>query len=56
MDIFEKDYDECDYCNCNYCERDTGYAEYECELTGFPCMGGSIESGCPLSFKYAVEK
>lgn len=54
--IYEEISDECDYCGRSYYEYDTGYAEYECELTGYPCMGGYIDSGCPLAFRYIVEK
>lgn len=55
-DIYEKNYEKCDYCNCSYREWDTEYPEYECELVGGQCMGGYIDSGCPLSFKYSVEE
>lgn len=45
------DWEECEYCHRSYYEYDTGYSEYECELTGFNCMGDEY---CPLSCKYNV--
>ena len=56
FEILEQDWEDCEYCECSYYEHDTGYAEYECNMyyTG-NCVGGSIEMGCPLSFKYKVE-
>jgi len=54
--IYEKDCADCEYCFCKYYERDTGYGEDGCELTGYECRGGFIDSGCPLSFKYEISK
>lgn len=54
--IYEESYEKCDYCHESYYERDTGYSEYACDLTGYECMGGYIDGGCPLSFKYVVER
>lgn len=45
------DYECCEYSEETYCERDTWYAEYECELTGEECYG----EYCPLMFKYKIE-
>ena len=45
------DWDECEYCHQSYYESDTGYAEYQCELTGFECLGDDY---CPLNCKYTV--
>lgn len=53
-EVYEEDYNTCDYCRRSYYEYDTGYAEYHCDLVDFECMGGDINSGCPLSFKYSV--
>lgn len=53
--IYNVDYENCDYCGYSYCESDTGYKEFSCDLTGLECMGGYIDSGCPLAFKYEVE-
>lgn len=53
--IYEENYEKCDYCRESYYESDTGYSEYTCDLTGYECMGGCIDGGCPLSFKYSVE-
>lgn len=53
-EVYEEDCNTCDYCRRSYYEYDTGYAEYHCDLADFECMGGDINSGCPLSFKYSV--
>lgn len=45
------DYECCKYSTETYREWDTGYAEYECELTGEECD----EEFCPLMFKYKIE-
>lgn len=55
-EIYENNYKDCDYC-----ESDTGYREYGCSfITGdendYPCLGGELGFGCPLSFKYRIEK
>ena len=55
-DIYEQNWEECGYCGQSYYEHDTGYSEYECELVGGECLGGDIDSGCPLSFKYQIER
>ena len=55
FEIFEIDQD-CGYCERSYYEYDTGYAEYECLLYGGECVCGSLEYGCPLSFKYSIEE
>lgn len=60
-DIYENDYEKCEFCEITYEERDTGFIEYGCSLiTGnerdAECMGGEFEYGCPLSFKYQIEK
>ena len=60
-DIYENDYENCEFCEQTYYENDTGYVEYGCNLiTGdaedCECFGGDIDSGCPLSFKYKIEK
>jgi hypothetical protein len=52
MDEYIYDEIECEYSELKYEERDTGYKEYECELTGYVCVGGD---DCPLKFKYKVE-
>ena len=54
-DIYEQNWEECEYCGQSYYEHDTGYSEYECELVGGECLGGDIDRGCPLSFKYQIE-
>ena len=54
--VFEQDWRECEHCDRSYYEHDTGYAEYECNLYDTcECTGGSIDLGCPLSFRYKVE-
>lgn len=60
-EIYENDYEKCEYCETVYWENDTGYTEYGCSLiTGderdTECLGGDINYGCPLSFKYQIEK
>lgn len=60
-DIHENNYEQCEFCETIYWENDTGYREFGCSLiTGeavdSECLGGDIENGCPLSFKYSVEK
>lgn len=60
-EIYENNYEDCDYCETTYYERDTGYREYGCSfITGdendCPCLGGELDFGCPLSFKYRIEK
>lgn len=59
-DIYENDYEKCEYCEATHWESDTGYREYRCSLiTGdereSECLGGGINDGCPLSFKYQIE-
>ena len=60
MEKFEQDWETCPYCDVSYYEYDTGYREYECGIYKKPdgkfceCSGGSIEDGCPLSFRYEV--
>lgn len=54
-DIYKQNWEECEYCGQSYYEYDTGYSEYECELVGGECLGGNVDSGCPLSFKYQIE-
>lgn len=59
--IYEPDYKHCEYCEETYYEYDTGYREFGCSFyTGDAedgdCMGGDIEHGCPLAFKYRTEK
>lgn len=59
--IYEINDASCGYCKLTYYENDTGYAEYGCSLiTGkakdYECFGGDIDNGCPLSFKYKIEK
>lgn len=63
LSIFEKDWENCLYSEISYEEYDTGYKEYECSLlkncklnTKCYCYGGDINNGCPLSFKYKIEK
>ena len=57
FEVIEQDWEKCEYCDCSYYEYDTGYSEHECNMYDtFPCVGGSIEFGCPLSFKYKVEE
>ena len=53
-EIYEAYYQDCGYCERSYYEWDTGFAEYVCTLCDTDCFGGSIESGCPLSFKYEI--
>lgn len=58
--IYEKDYEKCDYCETTYYEYDTGYTVFGCSLiTGderdHECLGGDLDYGCPLSFKYRIE-
>ena len=53
-EIYENDWENCEYCRQSYFECDTGYAEYECDLVDGDCVGGDIDSGCPLSFKYQI--
>ena len=60
-EIYENEWENCEYCKCTYFENDTGYREYRCSLiTGdendFYCVGSDITDGCPLSFKYRIEK
>lgn len=54
-EIYEQNYEECEYCEPGYYEYDTGYSEYECGLCEGKCLGGDINNGCPLSFKYQIE-
>lgn len=54
--IFEQDCDECEYSERSYYESDTGYSEYKCELSGFPCHGGGIANGCLMSFRYQINE
>lgn len=44
-------FDKCEHSYCTYQEYDTGYAEFECDLTGKYCDPDK----CPFSFKYIVE-
>ncbi len=50
----------CPYQEETYCEYDTGYREYGCSLLNKDardsCVGGYLDAGCPLSFKYRVEE
>ncbi len=50
----------CPYREETFREYDTGYREYGCSLfnkdVSDSCEGGYLETGCPLSFKYEVEK
>lgn len=55
-EIHEHNYEDCEYIDQSYYEYDTGYAEYECTLCQGECQGGYIDSGCPLSFKYKIER
>ena len=43
---------DCEYSHQSYYEWDTGYEEYECELTDDECN----PYGCPMVCKYKVEK
>ena len=59
-DIYEPDYEHCEYCETIYYEHDTGYKEFGCSfITGnaedSECMGGGLDYGCPLAFKYKIE-
>lgn len=54
-EIYEEDYETCEYCHRIYEERDTGYREYGCYLTDDICTGGTLDSKCPLSFRYSIE-
>ena len=60
MEKFEQDWEQCPYCCESYYEYDTGYREYECQIYKkrngklYECCGGSIEYGCPLSFRYEM--
>lgn len=56
MEIHEQNYKECPYCYCSYYEGNTGYTEYGCKFWNCGCNGGNIEYGCPLSFKFEIEK
>lgn len=45
---------ECEFCQYryeSYYEYDTGYCEYECELTRTDCT-----EDCPLNFKFEYEE
>lgn len=53
-EIYEQNWEKCEYCEQSYYEYDTGYSEYRCGLCGGECLGGDIDSGCPLSFKYQI--
>lgn len=55
-EVYENNWEKCDYCEVSYYESDTGYKEYKCELVDGECCGGDIEYGCPLSFKYHINK
>lgn len=55
-EIYENNWEDCEYCRQSYFEWDTGYAEYECDLVDGNCVGGDIDSGCPLSFRYCIEE
>lgn len=60
-EVYENNFEECEFCKVVYYEHDTGYKEYGCSLiTGNAndcyCVGGDIDSGCPLSFKYITER
>ena len=56
MEKFEQDWEQCPYCYESYHEYDTGYREYECKIDRKFCCGGSIEDGCPLSFRYEISE
>lgn len=51
MEEIFTNWEDCEYCRQSYYERDTGYSEYECELTGFECL-----EECPLNCKYEIVK
>lgn len=60
-EIYKNDWENCEYCERTYYESDTGFCEYGCSLiTGdaydYGCVGCDIDNGCPLSFKYTIEK
>lgn len=55
-EINEINWEECEYCEQSYFEWDTGYAEYNCNLVDDSCMGGDIDYGCPLAFRYRIER
>lgn len=55
QEIYEPNYEDCEYCEPSYYEHDTGYTEYSCEIIG-NCCGGDLKHGCPLAFKYEIEK
>lgn len=54
-EIYEQNWEECEYCEQSYYKYDTGYSEYRCGLCDGECLGGDIDSGCPLSFKYQIK-
>ena len=52
METHEQDWNNCPYLEKTYYEWDTGYAEYECQLTNMMC---DIDI-CPLKFNFEVIK
>jgi hypothetical protein len=54
--VHDNDWDNCDYRNTEYFEYDTGYTEYSCMLSGYACLGGGCDDGCPLAFRYEVKR
>ena len=53
MEKHENDWENCEYCEQTYQCNETGYAEYDCNLTGGECVGYS--SGCLRNFDYCIE-
>ena len=58
MEEYTIDWEECPYAKRTYYEYDTGYSEWGCDLIS-EVIDKDIycdELGCPLSFKYKVDK
>lgn len=53
--VYEQNLEECEYCEQTHYKFEMGYSEYRCSLYGRKCLGGEIDTGCPLSFKYQIE-
>jgi len=59
QEIYEPNPEDCEYCEISYYEHDTGYTEYNCKMMeddNYDCCGGDLKYGCPLAFKYEIEK
>lgn len=60
-DVYEPDLEKCEYCEVTYSEYDTGYKEFGCSFISgderdYECLGGGLDYGCPLAFRYNIER